>query len=118
MKSDEPFALAGVWEPPPRKLESFVKSGEIPMAGTVTVITTTPNEMVQHVHDRMPVILPSNRWLEWTTGADTSLAESLLVPFPHEPMQQRRVSQTVNSARNETPECLAPFESPGLFEQD
>ena len=49
LKSNEPFALAGLWDtwrkPDGKRVESF------------TIITTEPNELVRPIHNRMPVIL-------------------------------------------------------------
>ena len=49
LKSREPFGLAGLWEhwTSPAKEEVL----------TCTIITTVANELIQAVHDRMPVIL-------------------------------------------------------------
>lgn len=50
---------------------------------TYTIITTTPNEIVGQVHDRMPVILPRDAerlWLDETLD-DPHALQSLLVPF-------------------------------------
>ena len=50
-KSKESYAFAGLWE----KWKDR-KAGTEPL--TFTVITTDPNEVVQPMHDRMPVIIP------------------------------------------------------------
>jgi putative SOS response-associated peptidase YedK len=60
MKDGQHYALAGLWE----KWKDR-KAGTEPL--TFTVITTDPNEVVQPLHDRMPVIIPENdydRWLQ------------------------------------------------------
>jgi putative SOS response-associated peptidase YedK len=49
LKTKQPFALAGLWDvwrkPDGKRVESF------------TIITTEPNELIQPIHNRMPVIL-------------------------------------------------------------
>jgi putative SOS response-associated peptidase YedK len=59
LKSGEPYAFAGLWE-------SWQPSvGEA--LTTFTILTTTPNELMAPIHDRMPVIVaPRNyeRWLD------------------------------------------------------
>ena len=53
LKSDELFAMAGIWE--------RWKSPKGNTVYTCTVITTTPNKLMQDIHDRMPVILRPRR---------------------------------------------------------
>src|SRR5574342_267927 len=59
MRDGHPFAFAGLWDgwrdPEGRDVESC------------TVITTTPNDLIQRFHHRMPVILPAkdhDLWLD------------------------------------------------------
>jgi putative SOS response-associated peptidase YedK len=95
------FAFAGLWE----RWKPDEKSEPI---DTCTIITTTPNSLMESIHDRMPVILdPSDysRWLDRETGgADV---EGLLKPCPPEGWQARPVSTRVNSPKNDDPECIA-----------
>ena len=58
-----PFAMAGVWE-----LWTSPEGRKVP---TCAVLTTTPNELVRPIHDRMPVILTD--WFEssWLNREDT-----------------------------------------------
>jgi putative SOS response-associated peptidase YedK len=62
MKDNQLYALAGLWE----KWKDRNAGAELL---TFTVITTDPNEVVQPMHDRMPVIIP-----EGITAAGFSLA--------------------------------------------
>ena len=74
LKSGEPFCFAGLWD-------EWV-SGDGEVVRSFTIITTTPNELVAGVHDRMPVILhreDEGRWVR--AGGDAGLT-ALLVPFP------------------------------------
>lgn len=107
-----PFFIAGLWEPPPPKLTAAVDSGQIPPAGTVTLLTTSANESVTPVHDRMPVILPAAAWQTWLTSTDPEAANSVLLPYPGR-LGALRVNRMVNSAANDSPECLEP--APSLF---
>jgi putative SOS response-associated peptidase YedK len=58
LKGDEPFAFAGLWEwwRDPATQEE-VK--------TCSIITTTPHDLTAPMHDRMPIILPTDRWPAW-----------------------------------------------------
>ena len=55
------------------------------------------------IHDRMPVILPGERYDEWLDcgNQDTKQLQKLLVPYPPEEMEFKKVSPVINNARNE-----------------
>jgi putative SOS response-associated peptidase YedK len=97
----ETFALAGLWD-------SW--SGlEAEKLLTFTVVTTTPNELVGQVHNRMPVILPPERWDEWLSPDTTpDEARSMLTPFSAERMVAFEVGPLVGSVRNDGPELVEP----------
>ncbi len=92
------LALAGLWE---------VWEREGQRVESVCLLTTEANELMQAVHDRMPVILPSEARSAWLDpGTDAARLNALLRPYPASMMVCRPVSQKVNHARNEGPECL------------
>jgi len=100
LKTKEPFALAELWDvwrkPDGKKVESF------------TIITTEPNELIEPIHNRMPVILlpeDEEQWLD-ASRAPFAKAKSLLKPLPAELMDAHDVSLVVNSAKYEGPECI------------
>ena len=97
-----PFAFAGLcttWQPP-----------DGPPLRSLTVITTSPNSLVEPVHNRMPAILADDEtraaWLDPKLGADEVCA--LLAPIDPERMSADRVSVAVGSPRNEGPGLLEP----------
>jgi len=49
MRDRRPFAFAGLWE-------NWKDPGSQEWVRTYTILTTTPNEVVAPLHDRMPVI--------------------------------------------------------------
>jgi putative SOS response-associated peptidase YedK len=60
---------------------------------TYTIITTSANELVSSVHDRMPVILPRDQeqlWIDPTVD-DPLFLQSLLEPYPADLMGMTRV---------------------------
>lgn len=73
------------------------------------VLTTAPNELLEPIHDRMPVILPevaAKRWVDpATTGEE---ARGLCLTYPAAEMVAHPVSSIVNSAKNDVPECVLP----------
>jgi len=95
LRGGGPFAFAGLWE-------AWEKEGQ--RLETVSILTTDANALVRPAHDRMPVILPHGAEAAWLERG----AEELLRPYPAEEMAVRAVSDRVNSARNEGPECVEP----------
>ena len=74
----------------------------------VAIITTSANELMQPIHDRMPVVLGKENLVEWLapqTEVDKALA--MLKPFPSEMMVAYPVNSIVNNARYDGPEFVA-----------
>jgi len=102
LKSEKPFAFAGLWEHWQSPEGSEIKSA--------TIITTEPNELMARLHNRMPVILPPeaySRWLDPTPQQATDL-QDLLVPYPAEEMKAYPISTAVNAPANDRPEVILP----------
>lgn len=102
MKSGRPFALAGLWD------EWHAPDGST--LRSCTIVTTTPNDLMAPIHNRMPVILHSNDYSEWldTTPRKPESLNPLLKAFPAELMEAYPVSTLVNSPANDRPECVLP----------
>jgi len=100
MTDGKPFAFAGLWEHWHQGDETIE---------SCSIITTDANELMEPLHNRMPVILPRDAYDVWldcdVPGAEV---EKLLVPYPAKAMTATPVSTVVNNARNETHECLFP----------
>jgi putative SOS response-associated peptidase YedK len=105
LKGHEPFAMAGLWE-----------SWSSPGGGTIescTILTTSPNSLMERLHDRMPVILPQQAieiWLDETASAK-KLTE-LTYPYPSTQMEAYPVSSLVNNPLNNSPDCLLRHNPP------
>jgi putative SOS response-associated peptidase YedK len=81
LKSRRPFVFAGLYE-------SWTPGDQKPI-NTCTIITTRANRLVASVHERMPVIVPteeSHKWLR-ADGDDPSSRLEMLKPYPDEKMQ-------------------------------
>ena len=86
--------MAGLWEQ--------WKSPNGEAIFSCTVITTTPNELVKDIHDRMPVILkPEDEqiWLD-PNIKNTERLNQFLKPLPEKLMEAYEVSSLVNSPKN------------------
>lgn len=105
----EPFAFAGLWSIWRGDADAVIRS--------CTIITSAANTAVAPLHDRMPVILDSEReaaWLDAATSREELLA--MLRPLPASQTALREVGAAVNDARYDGPECLAPPQpTPSLF---
>ncbi|MEO8704938.1 MAG: SOS response-associated peptidase [Kofleriaceae bacterium] len=74
-----------------------------------TIITGKPNPLVRPVHDRMPIVLDPASYDAWLDpGVDGAAAQALLVTPPVGDWIGEPVSQHVNKATNDDPECVAP----------
>jgi putative SOS response-associated peptidase YedK len=107
LRSDRPFAFAGLWEHWQGPAEETLQS--------CALVTTEANDLMRPIHDRMPVILPEDdyaRWLDPSLDAPESLLP-LLRPYPSEAMDAYRVSTYVNSPTHDAPLCVQP--EPALF---
>ena len=103
LSSGQPFAFAGLWE--------HWHLGDQTI-DSCTIITTTANELMEPLHDRMPVILPSSRFDQWLDAeSDRSDVEKLLQPYPAGEMAAYRVSTVVNHPRNEKPDCVVKIDT-------
>lgn len=112
MHDESPIALAGLWE--------HWHGADGTTLETCSLITTTPNDVVRPLHDRMPVILTGtgiDQWLDPAISEPASL-EPLLAPLPATVMKAMPVSPRVNSVRNEGPECLEPAPVPTAAAKD
>jgi putative SOS response-associated peptidase YedK len=94
LKSLEMFAIAGIWD------EWISESGKA--IQTFSLITTSANQIMKPIHQRMPVILTPETEGAWLSN-DLKPRELLdfLRPYPDENMEVYEVSNLVNSVVNE-----------------
>jgi putative SOS response-associated peptidase YedK len=102
LRSGEPCAFAGLWE---RWQPSDGAALE-----TFTILTTDPNELMEPIHNRMPVILEPGDYARWLEPGDPARPPvDLLRPFPAGKMLAWPVSQRVGNVRNNDPQLLEQF---------
>ncbi|MGA9748664.1 MAG: SOS response-associated peptidase [Nocardioides sp.] len=83
---------------------------------TCTVLTTSAEDSVGHIHDRMPLLVEPDRyaaWLDPAGSADTDHLRSLLVPAAPGRLEAYPVSTQVNNVRNNGPELMDPLPAEG-----
>lgn len=102
MKDGHPLAFAGLWE----RWEST--PGET--VETCTILTTTPNDLMGQLHDRMPVILSSSDYALWLDSGNTEQdrLKSLLRPYPDREMEAFPVGVIVNNPKIDDSSCISP----------
>jgi putative SOS response-associated peptidase YedK len=78
---------------------------------TFTIVTTTPNDALADLHDRMPVIVPDDAWARWLdpAPADPSELQGLLQPDDTVGLDIYAVSRAVNDVRRDGPELIQPL---------
>ena len=101
-----PLAFAGLWS-------SWGPDGMI----TCSIVTTAALGGLARVHDRMPLVLPPERWASWIAGGGDP-GEQLAPMSPDElaAIEVRPVGGAVGNVRNNGPELTEPAEpEPTLF---
>ncbi len=78
---------------------------------TATVLTTSAEDDVGRIHDRMPLLVPPQRWREWLDpdNVDTANVAELLVPAAPGALAAWPVSKQVNNVRHNGPELIVPI---------
>lgn len=100
-----PLAFAGLWD--------RWKGPEGEIIESCTILTTDSNELVQPIHDRMPLILKVedyDLWLDPTVRRPEAL-QHLLKPYPSEQMEGHPVTSKVNKAAYESPDSIEPVDA-------
>ena len=103
MRSGEPFAFAGLWE--------TWRDPDGTVIPSCTIITTTPNDLLSPIHNRMPVILTKeveDFWLDDSVDDPVALT-SVLTPYPDDVMESYEVSSLVNSVANDGKVVIDPL---------
>jgi len=108
-----PLALAGLWagwrDPETEEVRR-----------TFTIVTTTPNEAMADLHDRMPVVLDEAVWDRWLidgrAGPTVDEGELLAMLRPTDAVQLRPtpVNRYVNDVRRDGPELIEPLSAASI----
>ncbi len=99
-RNGEPFSFAALYE-------TYVDKdgGEI---DTAAIVTTSANETLAPIHERMPVIVPPENYEAWLdcNRIDADQAAALVGRAPDDFLEAIPVSPRVNSVQNDGPENL------------
>jgi putative SOS response-associated peptidase YedK len=100
----KPLAFAGLWE--------RWKSPEGEIVETCTIITVDANDALRSIHDRMPAILKPEEYGVWLdSNVKPDALKELLRPFPADQTSGYRISDKVNKANYEGPDCVRPIDT-------
>lgn len=91
------FVMAGLYE--------FWKGPDGWLLST-TIITTEATDETGWVHDRMPMVVPSDSWDDWLDPAQLDAHQAVALLEPPGPIRPRKVSRAVNSVRNDDPSLI------------
>jgi putative SOS response-associated peptidase YedK len=106
-RDGRPLALAGLWA-------GWRDPSIDQVRRTFTIITTTPNDTLADVHDRMPVVIDQDAWDRWLEPVPPDPGEllGLLVPNGSVDLDVYAVSRAVNDVRRDGPELILPAPGP------
>jgi putative SOS response-associated peptidase YedK len=114
--SGEPLGLAGIyewWRPASSAKPTGGRDADA--AGeawrlTVAIVTRSASDALGHVHDRMPVVVPTEFQGPWLDPGLTDRCEidALLAAIPDPELVPRAVSRAVNSVRHDSPDLIRP----------
>lgn len=98
------FAFAGVWE--------HWKSPDGQGLDTYAILTTEPNELTAHVHNRIPVIIKPGDYSRWLHRDDSAQPPiDLLRPYDADLMTSWKVDANVGNVRNNEAGLIAPLKA-------
>lgn len=103
------LAMAGLYE----IWRDRTKAGDDPEAWwwTCTVLTTSAEDDLGHLHDRMPLLVEPERYAAWLDPrvSDPDGLRALLVPAAPGRLEAYPVSRAVNDVRNNGPHLVEPL---------
>ncbi|MCH2449855.1 MAG: SOS response-associated peptidase [Gracilimonas sp.] len=70
-----------------------------------SIITTSPNKVMEDIHDRMPVILHPEEFDDWLNpeNDDPNYLKEFLEPYPDDGIEEHIVSKAVGKVQNNGP---------------
>jgi putative SOS response-associated peptidase YedK len=113
-----PLAMAGLYE----LWRDKSKADDDPdrWLWSCTILTTTAEDDLGRIHDRMPLLVERDRYSAWLDPAhdDPDELRGLLVPAAPGRLTAFPVSTEVNSVRNNGPELIQPIAAEGAVDPD
>ena len=101
LKDRAPFAIGAFYDAPATEED----------ANRCCLLTTTPNEILQPIHDRMPVIIRKEDWQEWFAPGDLSESTFKRITAPYDASSMNpalELSRFINTAKEDSARCIDP----------
>lgn len=97
----KPMVCAGLWN-------------QLDGVTTCTILTTAPVGVFAEVHDRMPLLLPRDRWEDWLDPQTpvTRVQALTVLSDLHRALHAYPVDPAVSNVRNDWPEFIRPLDRP------
>jgi putative SOS response-associated peptidase YedK len=97
--------LAAVWDHWQSDSESIT---------SCSLLTASAAAPIDDIHNRMPIVVPMQRWESWLnpTNHDPNAALNVLQPIDALALRATAVSSHVNNARNDDPRCMEELQEP------
>lgn len=123
MIEEETFSLAGIYSNQ-HPINKFLKSDDKNIGPEITtnqscaILTTSPNTLIELIHNRMPVIIVNEFEKVWLNpAADIIELMELLQPISSELIRAYPVSTFVNNIKNNNEKCIQEIDDVGLYRQ-
>lgn len=99
-----PLALAGLWA-------GWKDTATEAVRRTFTIVTTTPNDALADLHDRMPVVIGDDAWDRWLSldGDEPGELLAMLQPTDDIALRVYAVDRLVNDVRRDGPGLIEPL---------
>lgn len=99
-RDEKLIAFGGLWD--------RWRDGDGSTIESFSILTTSPNELIRPLHDRMPVILQRSDYELWLDPKmqDPAKLNPLFSPFPESEMTAHPVSTRVNNTRFDDAACI------------
>lgn len=95
LRSEEPFAIGGIWD-----FWRPKEGGE--GIASCAILTTDPNTLLSPIHDRMPVIVPPERYRAWLDPrTPVPAVRDLMQAYPSDQMDAWPIGLRVNSPKDD-----------------
>jgi putative SOS response-associated peptidase YedK len=103
-RDGHPLALAGLWS-------GWRDPATDTVRRTFTIVTTTPNDALADLHDRMPVVIDDDAWDRWLDPGPVDRGEliGMLMPNDSVVLDIYAVNRYVNDVRRDGPELIEPL---------
>ena len=103
-----PWMFAGIWD-------RNEKISDTPLE-SFSILTTQANQNISHLHQRMPLVIPKEKWGEWLTSPEPEIKlPEFLVQAESTCFHLQKVTSIVNKVIVDSPECIKPPPK-GLFD--